>query len=159
MVYLTFVKKGAGLIDIKNAWNKENMDTVVEIWKENNSIDYVALMFWVHILDLFFMPIYGMALFSGLLLVARGLNRAKNTQKFFLWFSLSAWVVVVFDLIEEYHILVMLADTSTITNLNAFGASLSARICILVLYCGLLLLIFGGIACVIVHLKDGARSN
>jgi hypothetical protein len=155
--YTSQFPEGAGLIDIKNAWNKQNMDRVVGIWEENDAIDYVAMMFWVHMLDLFFMPIYGMAVFSGLILVARGMRSGGKAQRFFLWASVSAWVAVGFDLVEEIHILVMLADISTITEFNAFGASLSAFVCVLLLYSALFLLMTGGLFSLIIHSKNRGR--
>jgi hypothetical protein len=142
--------EGSGLLAIKNAWNKENMDKVIAIWNNYPSQDYLGLMVVVHMWDLLFMAVYGTALFSGLLVVARLLNSSEKLQRIYLCLGvLLAPASVILDLIEEYHILAMLSDPSNIIDLNAFGASLATIICIWLVYGGLFLvfigLIIGGI--------------
>lgn len=153
-VFLGQFPVGAGLMDIKNAWTKANMDTIISIWNADPSKDYVSLMFMVHMVDLLFMAIYGTAIFSGLLLVARGLPESSKLQKMYLYLSFLAWIAVVLDLFEEYHILVMLADPSNITEFNAFGASLSATICSILIAVSLIFFIIGLMVILINHLKN-----
>ena len=136
--------EGAGLGAIKNAWNKENMEIVIQIWNNFPSKDYLGLMITVHIWDLLFMLVYGLALFTGLLVVARLIESSEKLQKTYLLLAvLLAPTAVILDLIEEYNILVMLSDSSNILDINAFGASLSTIICISLVYGGLFLILIG----------------
>ena len=136
--------EGSGLYDIKNAWNKENMDKVIAIWNSYPAKDYLGLMVTVHMWDLLFMAVYGTALFTGLLVVARFFESSQKTQKMFVYLAIIIAPTAVFlDLIEEYNILVMLSNPNNILDINAFGASLSTLICIWLVYGGLFLIFIG----------------
>ncbi len=146
--------EGSGLYAIKNAWNKENMDIVIAIWNSYPSEDYLGLMVAVHMWDLLFMAVYGTALFTGLLIVARLFSSKEKIQKLYFYLAIIiAPTSVILDLIEEYNILVMLSNPSNILDINAFGASLSTLICIWLVYGGLFLVLFGLIIGTILTLK------
>ena len=94
--------------------------------------------------DAEFMAVYGTALFTGCLVVARLFNSSEKIQQIYLYLAvILAPASVVLDLIEEYNILVMLSDPSNIMDINAFGASLSTLICIWLVYGGLFLVLIG----------------
>ena len=125
---------GAGLMDMKDAWNKKNMDKIINIWKKDSLSHYIELMTIVNNIDFVFMFIYGMAIFSGLVLVARQLKDSENLQKFYLNLSMVSWLSVLFDVIEGIFIATILFDPSNITETSALGVSLSSTLCIIVLY-------------------------
>ena len=150
-IYLSQFPAGAGLFDIKNAWNKKNMDKIIDIWKREGSLSYyVELMMIVNNIDFLFMVIYGTAVFSGLLLVARKVKDSEKLQKFYLNLAIFSWLSVIFDLIEGIFILIMLLGPLHITEVSAFGASLFAALCVIVLYSCVLIWIIGLII-VLVH--------
>jgi hypothetical protein len=86
---------------------------------------------------------YGMAVFSGLILVARQLKDSEKLQKFYLNLSILSWVSVIFDIIEGIFIAIILFDPSNITEVSAIGVSLSATLCIIVLYSCVFLWVIG----------------
>jgi len=134
---------GAGLMEMKAAWNKKNMDRIIDKWNKKNLSYYVELMTIVNLIDFLFMAVYGMALFTGLLLVARKLEDSKNLQNFYFKLSLISWFSVIFDIIEGIFIAIILLDPMNITDFVAFGTSLSATLCIIVLYSCVFLWIIG----------------
>lgn len=134
---------GAGLMDMKAAWTKKNMDKIIAIWKKESLSRYIALMTFVNNIDFIFMFVYGWAVFSGLVLVARQLKDSEKLQKFYLNLSIVAWVSVLFDVIEGIFIAIILMDPSNITEISALGVSLSATLCIIVLYSCVFLWIIG----------------
>ena len=144
---------GAGLMDMKAAWNKKNMDKIIAIWKKESLSHYVELMTIVNNIDFVFMFVYGMAVFSGLLLVARQLKDSEKLQKFYLNLSIVSWVSVLFDVIEGIFIAIILFDPSNITEVLAIGVSLSATLCIIVLYSCVFLWIIGLVIILIQHVK------
>ena len=144
---------GAGLMDMKAAWNKKNMDKIIAIWKKESLSHYVELMTIVNNIDFVFMFVYGMAVFSGLLLVARQLKDSEKLQKFYLNLSIVSWVSVLFDVIEGIFIAIILFDPLNITEVSAIGVSLSATLCIIVLYSCVFLWIIGLVIILIQHVK------
>lgn len=134
---------GAGLMEMKAAWNKKNMDKIISIWKKESLSRYVELMTIVNNIDFVFMFVYGMAVFSGLVLIARQLKDSEKLQKFYLNLSMVSWVSVSFDVIEGIFIAIILLDPSNITELSAVGVSLSGMLCIIVLYSCVFLWIIG----------------
>ncbi|MFX1338608.1 MAG: hypothetical protein ACFFDK_08355 [Promethearchaeota archaeon] len=144
---------GAGLMEMKAAWNKKNMDKIITIWKKKSLSRYVELMTIVNNLDFVFMFVYGTAVFTGLLLVARQLKDSEKLQKFYLNLSMVSWVSVLFDVIEGIFIAIILFNPSNITEVSALGVSLSATLCIIVLYSCVLLWIIGLIIVLIKRIK------
>ena len=133
-IILTQFPAGAGLMEMKNSWNKSNMDKIIAIWNSDSLNKYVDLMIMVHIIDLGFMAVYGIAVFTGLLIVARKLTDSEKLQNFYLNLSLISWLSVIFDLFEEIFILNMLFNPLNISESSAFAASLAAMLCVIVLY-------------------------
>ena len=144
---------GAGLMEMKAAWNKKNMDKIIAIWKKESLSRYVELMTLVNNIDFIFMAAYGWAVFSGLLLVARQLDDSEKLQKFYLNLSMVSWVSVLFDVVEGIFIAIILFDPSNITELSAIGVSLSAMLCIIVLYSCVFLWIIGLIIVLVKRIK------
>ncbi len=144
---------GAGLFDMKNAWNKANMDKIISIWAADSLYKFVDLMILVHIVDLGFMTSYGIAIFTGLLIVARNFTTSPRLQNFYLGLSIISLGSVLFDLLEEFFILKMLGNPLNITERDAFGASLSALLCIIVLYSCIAFLLIGFVILLIKKMK------
>lgn len=149
---------GAGLMEMKAAWNKKNMDKIVAIWKKGSLSYYVELMMIVHIIDFVFMAVYGMTVFSGLLLVARNVGHSEKLQKFYLNLSMISWTSVLFDVIEGIFIFIILFDPMHITDFTAFGVSLSTTLCIIILYSCVFIWIIG-LFIVLVHKIKQRRQN
>ncbi len=145
---------GAGLMEMKAAWNKKNMDKIIYIWKKGSLSYYVELMMIVHIIDFVFMAVYGMTIFSGLLLVARHLGYSEKLQQFYLTLSIISWISVLFDVLEGIFIFIILFDPSHITDFTAFGVSLSTTLCIMILYSCVFLWIIGLFIVLIHYLKN-----
>ena len=144
----------AGLMEMKAAWNKKNMDKIIHIWKKDSLSYYVKLMMIVHIVDFVFMAVYGMAIFSGLLIVARRLGYSEKLQRFYLTLSVISWISVLFDVLEGIFIFIILFDPSHITDFTAFGVSLSTTLCIIILYSCVFLWIIGLFIILIHYLKN-----
>lgn len=125
---------GAGLYDMKGAWTKENMDKIVEIWKDDDLNYWVDLMIFVHFVDGFFMVAYGTATFTGLLLVARLLDSSEKLQNFYFTLAFISILAPILDVVEQINILIMLSNPSHINGINVFAASLSTTLCVIVLY-------------------------
>ncbi len=146
--------EGATLMDIKAAWTVENMNAIIEAWDGVNS-PLVDQMIFVHYVDLFFMVFYGTAIFSGLLLVSRGLSKAEKLQKIYIVIALISTLSVIADLVEEIFLLLMLFNpTGNITLVNVVGANLSATICVYILYPCALICLIGSIIQLIVKKKN-----
>lgn len=151
---LAIFPQGAGLYDMKRAWTKENMEKVVNIWKDHDLDYYVGLMLYVHFLDGFFMVIYGTGIFTGLLLIARLLSDNEKLQTFYLKLSIFSWLATLLDVIEQINVLIMLSDPTHISAINIFGASLATTLCICVLYPCYGFVIFGFILLPLRYLKN-----
>ncbi|TFF96100.1 MAG: hypothetical protein EU544_01415 [Promethearchaeota archaeon] len=145
---------GAGLYDMKGAWTKENMDKIIRIWKEEDLDYYVELMLLVHFIDGFFMIDYGIAVFSGLLLVARLLSQKPKIQDFYFKLAFISWLATILDVVEQINILIMLSDPNNIQDVNVFTASLSTALCVIVLYSCIALMLIGFIIASISHVKS-----
>jgi hypothetical protein len=145
---------GAGLMEMKAAWNKKNMDKVIGIWKKGSLSYYVELMMIVHIIDFLFMAVYGLAVFSGLLVVARRLGYSEKLQQFYLTLSIVSWISVLFDVLEGIFIFIILFDPSHITDFTAFGVSFSTTLCIIILYSSIVLWIIGLFIVFVHYLKN-----
>ena len=137
----------AGLMDIKNAWSKENMDAIISIWKADSSQDYVALMKMLNAWDFAFMAIYGVALFSGLLNTTRRFAQGSKIQRIYLHASLFLPILAVgTDFLEGIFIAIMLNDVNNISQASAIGASLSTFLCMIFLYSGVFMILIGFLA-------------
>ena len=153
--FLAQFPKGGGLYDIKGAWNKINLDKVIDTWEKDGQLNhYVTLMFLVHVVDLGFMAVYGTAVFTALLLVARWLEGHEKLQQFYLKLSVFSWLAIIFDLIEQIFILIILLNPHNITDSVAFGASISTTLCIIVLYSCILIWLAGLLIVLIFKIKD-----
>jgi hypothetical protein len=118
---------GAGLMDIKSAWNADNLQAIISIWLIDSSEDYITLMTLVNNIDFIFMISYSAALFSSLILAGRKINRKPRLQMLLLYGSvICAGGSFLFDFIEGLFIIRMLGDPTHITNFIAFGASFVA---------------------------------
>jgi hypothetical protein len=137
----------AGLMDIKNAWSKENIDTIISIWMADSSQDYLALMKVLNAWDFAFMAIYGVALFSWLLYTTRRFAQGSKIQRIYLNASLFLPLLAVgTDFIEGIFIAIMLNDVNNISQMSAVGASLSTFLCMIFLYSGVIMIIIGFLA-------------
>ena len=134
---------GAGLMDIKNAWNNENLKEIIEIWKTEPDSNYFELMTLVNNIDFLFMIVYSAALYSGLLLLARKMDHRPKMQKFLIKARILSFLAFAFDFIEGIYIAIMLATPDAIGELHAFGGSLVALLCTFALYLGIAFLIIG----------------
>ena len=140
----------AGLMAMKNAWTVENMQAIFSQWTP----ELFELMKLLHVWDLLFMVVYGILIFTGLLLTARGLDGYDKPQKFYLYSTLLAIIAVVLDLVEEVFIYIMLFNPTEITAGVVIGADLSTLICIILVYVGILLFLIGLIIVLILFLKN-----
>jgi hypothetical protein len=150
---------GAGLMEMKAAWNKNNMNKIINKWNQGSLSYYVNLMAIVHIIDFVFMAVYGTAIFSGLLLVARRLEYSKKLQTFYLNLSIISWTSVFFDVMEGIFIFIILFNPLHITALTAFGVSFSTTVCMIILYSCVLLWILGLIIILIHRIKNKKYHN
>lgn len=141
---------GAGLMDMKNAWTVENMEAIFIQWNAG----HFELMKLLHVWDLFFMVVYGILIFTGLLLVARGFNDKEKAQKFYLYSTLLSPIAVILDLVEEVFIYILLFNPTNITVGVVIAADLSTLICITLVYLGILLILIGGIVILIQKLRN-----
>ncbi len=143
---------GYGLMAVKNAWTKERMDEIINRWKKE-SPDLLEIMIVAHYYDLVFMAVYGLLLWSGLLLVTRNLAQRKGLQKVYLYSSTLPWVAVGLDLVEEVNLFIMFFDPYNINELNVIGANISALICLIVIGVCIVLILVGFIIALLSHGK------
>jgi len=153
-LFLNQFPKGAGLFEIKNAWNRQNIEKIFNIWRKDGSTDYFELMTIVNIIDYFFIAVYGTAFTSGILLVARGLKHSEKLQNFYLKALIFPVAAVILDVIEGIFIQIMLWNPNNISDFHAFGASLSNLLLMLMFWLSLLLMIIGAIICIILFAKN-----
>lgn len=154
LVLLAQFPEGAGLWDMKDAWNKENMDRIINKWKGGSFSYYIELMMIVHILDFVFMVLYGIAIFSGLLIVARRLKDSEKLQNFYFVMALISWFATLFDVLEGVFILIILFDPYHITDFTSFGVSFFSLLCSIVFRTSLFLLVIGLIIVLIQHIRN-----
>lgn len=152
--FLNQFPKGAGLFEIKNAWNRQNIEKIFNIWRKNGSTDYFELMTIVNILDFIFIAVYGTAFTSGILLVARGLKDSEKLQKFYLKSLIFPVAAVILDVIEGIFIQIMLWNPNNVTDFHAFSGSLSNFLLLLMFYLSLLLMIIGAVIYIILFAKN-----
>jgi hypothetical protein len=152
--YLNQFPKGAGLFEIKAAWSKQNIEKIFNIWRKDGSQDYFELMTIVNMIDFIFIVVYGTALTSGILLVARGLKDSEKLQNFYLKAVIFPIAAAILDVIEGIFIQIMLWNPNNVTDFHAFGSSLSNFLLLLMFYLSLLLMIIGAIICIILFAKN-----
>jgi len=140
----------AGLMAMKSAWTVENMEAIFNQWTP----ELFELMKLLHIWDLLFMVVYGILIFTGLLLVARGLDGSDKLQKFYLYSTLIAIIAVALDLVEEVFIYILLFNPTEITAGVVIGADVSTLICITLVYLGIILFLLGFLIMLILYLKN-----
>ncbi len=146
---------GYGIMDMKNAWTKERMDAIINRWQKD---DLLELMIILHYYDLIFMAVYGLLLWSGLLLIARNLNQKKSLQSILLYSSMLPWIAVALDLVEEVNLLIIFFDPDNINELNVIGANLSALICLVIFGICVLLILIGFIIALLYREKKNKLS-
>ena len=98
-LFNTVYPAGTTLLDVKNAWTKANMDIIIGIWAAD-PLPLLELMIILHIVDFFFMAVYGILLASGFILVARKLGESEKLQKFYLVVFNFSWISALLDVIE-----------------------------------------------------------
>ena len=152
--YLNQFPKGAGLFEIKNAWTKQNIEKIFNIWRKNCSQDYFELMTIVNMLDFIFIVVYGTALTSGILLCARGLKDSEKLQNFYLKAIIFPVAAAILDVIEGIFIQIMLWNPNNVTEFHAFSSSLSNFLLMVMFYISLLLLVIGAVICIILFVKN-----
>ena len=152
--FLNQFPKGAGLFEIKNAWSKQNIEKIFNIWRKDGSQDYFELMTIVNMLDFIFIVVYGTAFTSGILLVARGLKDSEKLQNFYLKAVIFPVAAVILDVIEGIFIQIMLWNPNNVTEFLAFSSSLSNFLLMMMFYISLLLMIIGAIVSVILFAKN-----
>ena len=133
---------GTKLTDVKNAWTKANMDAIIAEWASNPR-PLLDLMILLHVVDFFFMAVYGLLLASGLILVARKLAGSEKLQKFYLIAFNCSWLAVLLDVLEGVFLYSIFFNTSNYSELSVIGANLSALLCLVFFYPGLILLLVG----------------
>ena len=133
---------GTKLTDVKNAWTKANMDTIIGEWA-SNPLPLLEFMILLHVVDFFFMAVYGLLLASGLILVARKLSQSEKLQKFYLIVFNFSWIAVLLDVLEGIFLYSIFFNTSGYSELSVIGANLSALLCLVFFYPGLILLLVG----------------
>ena len=152
--YLNQFPKGAGLFDIKNAWTRQNIEKIFNIWRKDGSKDYFELMTIVNMLDFVFIVVYGTALTSGILLCARGLKDSEKLQNFYLKAVIFPIAAAILDVIEGIFIQIMLWNPNNVTDFHAFGGSLSNLLLMIMFYISLFLMIIGAVICIILFAKN-----
>ncbi len=152
--YLNQFPKGASLFEIKNAWTKQNIEKIFNIWRKNGSQDYFELMTIVNMLDFIFIVVYGTALTSGILLCARGLKDSDKLQNFYLKAIIFPIAAAILDVIEGIFIQIMLWNPNNVTDFHAFGGSLSNLLLMITFYISLFLMIIGAIISIILFARN-----
>lgn len=142
---------GADLMAFKNAWTKAQTDAIIAIWIAH-PLDLVSLMMIVHHIDWAFMVVYGTAISTACLLLARGMDRIRWLRVVFLYTFFLAWIAVAFDVIEGINIFTMLLNPLNTLELNAFWASLSTTICIAIICMNLFMIIAGAVIVLILYI-------
>lgn len=152
--FLNQFPKGAGLFEIKNAWNRQNIEKIFTIWRKDGSTNYFELMTIVNILDFIFIAVYGTAFTSGILLVARGLKDSEKLQNFYLKAIIFPIAAAILDVIEGIFIQIMLWNPNNVTDFLAFSSSLSNLLLMITFYISLFLMIIGAVICIILFAKN-----
>lgn len=141
-MFNTVYPSGTSLLDVKNAWTKVEMQKILDVW-DADSAPLLELMIILHIVDFFFMAVYGLLLASGLILVARKLSQSEKLQKFYLVVFNFSWIAVLLDVIEGIFLYSIFFNTSNYSELSVVGANLSAMMCLIFFFPGLILLFIG----------------
>ena len=135
----TVFPPGCDLMAVKNAWTKAKMDLILAAWTPA----MLEAMIFLHVVDFFFMAVYGLFLASGLILVARKLKNSEKLQKFYLIAFNFSWIAVLLDVIEGIFLYSIFFNTSGYSELSVVGANLSAMMCLVFFYPSLILILIG----------------
>ena len=130
---------GYDLMAVKNAWTKAKMDLILTAWTPV----MLDTMIILHIVDFFFMAVYGLFLASGLILVARKLNQSEKLQKFYLIAFNFSWIAALLDIIEGIFLYTIFFNTTGYSELSVVGANFSAMMCLVFFYPSLILILVG----------------
>ena len=143
----TVFPPGYDLIAVKNAWTKAKMDLILAAWTPL----MLETMIFLHVVDFFFMAVYGLFLASGLILVARKLSQSEKLQKFYLIAFNFSWTAALLDVSEGIFLYSIFLNTAGYSELSVVGANLSAMMCLVFFYPSLILILLGFI---IVYIKS-----
>ena len=154
----THYPTGYGFNEFKFAWTKVKMDEILGVWMAHPE-DLISLMIYAHVIDFFFMGIYGTLLSTGTLLVARAIGEIKILQKIFLWCFFLGWIAVALDVIEGINIYIVLFNPTTVIEINTFSAALSTTICIQLIGVNLILILVGFVLVIVVYIKARIKKE
>ena len=149
---------GYGFNEFKFAWTKAKMDEILGVWMAHPE-DLIGLMIYAHIIDFFFMGVYGTLLSTGTLLVARALGDIRIFQQIYLWCFFLGWIAVILDVIEGINIYAVLFNPTNVMEINTFSAALSTTICIQLIGVNLILILIGFVIVAIVYLKARIKKD
>jgi len=145
----TVFPPGYDLMAVKNAWTKAKMDLILAAWTPL----MLETMIILHVVDFFFMAVYGIFLASGLILVARKLGQSEKLQKFYLIAFNFSWIAALLDVIEGIFLYSIFFNTASYSELSVIGANLSAMMCLIFFYPSLILILIGFIVAYIKNRK------
>ncbi|MHA1999646.1 MAG: hypothetical protein ACTSU9_16170 [Promethearchaeota archaeon] len=151
--YFSQFPPGNGFMEMKNTWTKANMEDLINTWNLT-SPDLLPLMMTIHVWDFVFMVNYGLLIASGIILVARGLKNSGKLQNFYLAIFHFAWIAVLLDVIEGINLFAIFLNPTNINGLNVFLANLSALLCLIFFYPGLILVVVGFIILALRNRKE-----
>lgn len=145
----TVFPPGYDLFAVKNAWTKVKMDEILGVWTPT----MLETMIFLHVVDFFFMAVYGLLLASGLILVARKLDGSEKLQKFYLIIFNFSWIAALLDVIEGIFLYSIFFNTTSYSELSVIGANLSAMMCLVFFYPALILILIGFIVAYVKNRK------
>ena len=111
-----------GILDYEFVWNSNRAETILSVWGAGGIEKQATAIYW----DFLYIIGYVSLAFGLIVLILR--KSESKVQKLGVYFILTPFLTGIFDIIENLNLLIMMDAPSSVLTVNAFTASLCARI-------------------------------
>ena len=136
-----------GILDFEFAWTSSKVETIFSVWGDTDMNNQGIAIYW----DFLFIVGYVSLAFA---LIVLALRRSKNKiQTIGIYMTITPFLTGIFDVIENVNLLEMLRTPTSVSNFNAYIASLSATLKFSLLFVGIIYVIIALITLLIKKLR------
>ncbi len=124
-----------GILDFEFARTSSKVETIFSVWGDTDMNNQGIAIYW----DFLFIVGYVSLAFA---LIVLALRRSKNKiQTIGIYIAITPFLTGIFDVIENVNLLEMLRTPTSVSNFNAYIASLSAALKFSFLFVGIIYVI------------------
>lgn len=142
-----------GILDFEFAWTSARVETIISVWGDTDINNQSIAIYW----DFLFIVGYVSLAFA---LIVLALRRSKSKlQTIGIYIAITPFLTGIFDVIENVNLLKMLRTPTSVSNFNAYIASLSATLKFSFLFIGIIYVIIALISFLIRKLRGAFFSK